>query len=157
MKVIVGQIASVTDLARLKEQAKDKSYLGFTKSGQIYVIENGSHRVLQPQEAIAKTGIDPELLKTLIASGGIIDEEPEEIVQEQELEPTPEEVPVVQEEPVVEEPVTSEHEEVVEEPEEEAEPELNVSRKVLKRISKLEDLLVRAAEEVANLKNEITQ
>lgn len=157
MKVIVGQIASVTDLARLKEKAKDKPYLGFTKSGQIYVIENGSHRVLQPQEAIAKTGIDPELLKTLIASGGIIDEEPEEIVQEQELEPTPEEVPVVQEEPVVEEPVTSEHEEVVEEPEEEAEPELNVSRKVLKRISKLEDLLVRAAEEVANLKNEITQ
>ena len=156
MKVIVGQIASVTDLARLKEQAKDKPYLGFTKSGQIYVIENGSHRVLQPQEAIAKTGIDPELLKTLIASGGIIDEEPEEIVQEQELEPTPEEVPVVQEEPVVEEQVTSEPEEVVEE-QEEAEPELNVSRKVLKRISKLEDLLVRAAEEVANLKNEITQ
>jgi hypothetical protein len=156
MKVIVGQIASVTDLARLKEQAKDKPYLGFTKSGQIYVIENGSHRVLQPQEAIAKTGIDPELLKTLIATGGVIDEEPEEIVQEQELEPTPEEVPVVQEEPVVEEQVTSEPEEVVEE-QEEAEPELNVSRKVLKRISKLEDLLVRAAEEVANLKNEITQ
>jgi hypothetical protein len=150
MKVIVDQIASVTDLAKLKEQAKDKPYLGFTKSGQIYVIENGSHRVLQPQEAIAKTGIDPELLKTLIATGGVIDEEPEEIVQEQELEPTPEEVPAVQEETTPEYPFANE-------PEEEAEPELNVSRKVLKRISKLEDLLVRAAEEVANLKNEITQ
>ena len=156
MKVVVGQISNVTELVNLKDKAKDKPHLGFTRSGQIYVLENGSHKVLQPQEAIEKTGIDPELLKKLIATGGIIDEEPEEIVQEQELEPTPEEVPAVQEEPVVEEQVTSEPEEVVEE-QEEAEPELNVSRKVLKRISKLEDLLVRAAEEVANLKNEITQ
>jgi len=151
MKVIVGQIASVTDLAKLKEQAKDKPYLGFTKSGQIYVLENGLHRILQPQEAIVKTGIDSELLKKFIASGGIIEVEPE----------MPEEQESIQDEAqeVIEEIVTEKlvEQESVDNQEQEDEPELNVSRKVLKRISKLEDLLVRAVEEVTNLKNEITQ
>jgi hypothetical protein len=144
MNVVVGQISNVTELVNLKDKAKDKPHLGFTRSGQIYVLENGSHRVLQPQEAIEKTGIDPELLKKLIANGGVVEEEQqEEAVQEPES--TPEEVV----EETVQEPETAPDEEVVEE------TELNISKKVLKRISKLEYLLERAVEELANLKNDI--
>lgn len=151
MKVVVGQISNVTELVNLKDKAKDKPHLGFTRSGQIYVLENGSHKVLQPQEAIEKTGIDPELLKKLIATGGVVEEEPEDIHQKQEL--ASEEALAVQEEPVqaevVQEPESASLDEVIEE------TEINVSKRVLKRISKLEYLLERALEELANLKNDI--
>ena len=164
-KVLYGQIASVTDLEKLRDKANGAPYLGISKTGQIYVFEGGSHKVIQPEEAIEKTGIDPGFLKKLVANFGIVeDEQPEEVAEEEpqvtpevteEETPVPEEQPEPEPTPEVVEVEASEHP-FADEPVEE-EVEINVTRRVQKRISKLEDLLVKAAEELASLKSEILQ
>lgn len=149
--MIIGPITSKTDLEKIRDKANGEPYLGISQSGKIYVLEGGNYRVLQPQEAIDKSGIDPELLKKAIANKGILEEEPEVIAEpEAEAEVVEEPTPKVEEKAPEEEPVTR-----AEPTPEEEKPEISLTKKVTKRIAKLETLLNFAAAELAELKKEL--